>query len=232
MLQDHRMGDGGVRAAQLLGHARVTEREPLDVGLVDDRLVHPVRRRTVDAPVEERVVDHPPGHVRRAVGGVGLIVVVEVVGEAGRVPVDLALDRLGVGVEEQLAGVAPQPLLRLPRAVDPVAVALARADIGQVRVPAVAVDLRQLDPLLAAALGVVAVQQAQLDALGDAAEEREVGPGAVVGGAQRVGPADPLAGRRRDRRRGGRRCGAGLRWHRRILAADRGAETRRVVNVA
>ena len=109
--------------------------------------------------------------------------------------------------------------------MDPVAVALARADIRQVRVPAVAVDLRQLDPLLAAARGVVAVQQAQLDALGDAAEEREVGPGAVVGGAQRVGPADPLAGRRRDRRRGGRRSGAGLRWHRRILAADRVAET-------
>ena len=75
----------------------------------------------------------------------GCVGVVEVVGEAGRVPVDLAVDRLGVRVEEQLGRVAPQALGRLPRSVHPVAVALAGPDVGQVGVPAVPVDLGQLD---------------------------------------------------------------------------------------
>ena len=49
--------------------------------------------------------------------------------------------------------------------------------------PAEGVDLLERDPLLAA----VVVEEAELDPLGDLGEEREVGPGAVVGGAERVG---------------------------------------------
>ena len=195
VLDDGRVGDARVRAAHLLGHRRVELGEALHVGLVDDRVVHPVVRRAVVAPVEERVRHDGAGHVRRAVGGVHLVRVVEVVGEAGRVPVDLAVDGLGVRVEQQLGRVAPQALVRLPRPVHAVAVALAGPDVGQVGVPAVAVDLGERDP----DLDVVAVgpEQAQLDALGDAGEQREVGAGAVVGRAERVGAPDPAPRSRR-----------------------------------
>ena len=155
VVDDGRVGDGRVRAAHLLGHRRVALREALDVGLVDDRVVHPVVRRAVVAPVEERVGDDGARDVRRAVGRVHLVGVVEVVGEAGLVPVDLAVDRLGVRVEQELGRVAPQPLVRVPRSVDAVAVALAGADVGEVGVPAVAVDLGQLDPHL----GAIAVRR-------------------------------------------------------------------------
>ena len=50
-----------------------------------------------------------------------------------------------------------------------------------------AVHLGQGDP----GLGAVRVEQAQLDTLGDLAEQREVGAGAVVGGAERIGLAAP-----------------------------------------
>jgi hypothetical protein len=64
--------------------------------------------------------------------------------------------------------------------VDPVAVALARLHGGQVAVPDEAVDLAQGDP----GLGLVVGEQAQLHALGDLGEDREVRPGAVVARAQ------------------------------------------------
>ena len=67
--------------------------------------------------------------------------------------------------------------------MDAEAVALARADVGQVAVPAEGGDLGQLDPGLLARL----VEQAELDPLGHLGEEREVGPGAVVGRAQGIG---------------------------------------------
>ena len=85
-------------------------------------------RRAVVAPVEVRVVHDRPGHERRAVVVVARVLVAEVVREARLVPVDLALDRLGVRVEQQLGRVAPLAALRLPRAVDPVAVALPGRD--------------------------------------------------------------------------------------------------------
>jgi hypothetical protein len=208
VLHDRRVRDARVGAAHLLGHARVPLREALHVGLVDDGVVHAVVGRAVVAPVEERVGDDATRHVGGAVVGVHLVGIVEVVREARGVPVDLAGDRLRVGVEEQLRRVAPQAVGGIPGPVDPVAVALTRADVGQVGVPAVAVDLAQLD----LDLGVVAVvaEQAELDTFGDAGEEREVGPRTVVGRAEWVRASDPAAGTRGRR---GRRA----RCHPRIV---------------
>ena len=69
----------------------------------------------------------------------------------------------------------------------PEAVALPDAHPGQVGVPAEGVDLGQRHALL----GAVVVEQAQLDAVGDLGEQREVGAGAVVGGPERVGATRP-----------------------------------------
>ncbi len=69
----------------------------------------------------------------------------------------------------------------------PEAVPLAGAYAAQVAVPDEAVDLGQGD----AFLGTARVKEAQLDALGDLGEKREVGPDAVVGGTQRITGARP-----------------------------------------
>ena len=183
-----RMGQPGVRAALGLRDVRVAGGEALDVDLVDDRLVELDVRRPVVAPVEVRVVHDRPGHERGAVVVVARVLVAERVGKAGRVPVDLSLDGLGVGVDEQLGRVAALAVLGRPRPVDPVAVTLPGRDRRQVGVPAERVHLFEAEPFLAA----LVVEQAQVDGLGHLGEQREVGPGAVVGGSEWIRAPRPV----------------------------------------
>ncbi len=189
VLDDRLAGQARVGAAQVLGHVGVAHGEALDVGLVDDRLVPGDAGRPVVAPVEERVDHDRPGHERRAVGRVGGAVGTAVGCEVERrvVPLHLALDRLGVGVDQQLGRVGPQALLGLPRAVHPEAVALARLHPRHVAVVDEGGDLREDEPLL----GAVVVEQAELDLLGDLGEQREVRAVAVVGRPQRERLAGP-----------------------------------------
>ena len=130
VLDHHGVGQRGVGAADLLGDVRVGHGEALDVRLVDDRLVVGRARVAVVLPVEERADHDRLHHVRGAVELVALLRVLEVVAEQRLVPVGRTLDRLGVGVEQQLGGVAPLPLRRVVGAVDPEAVALARPRPG------------------------------------------------------------------------------------------------------
>ena len=181
------MCETGIGAAQIIGDVGVALGEALDVRLVDDRLVQRRTWRAVVRPVEERVVDDALRHVRCAVVVVTGVFVALVVGEARLVPVDIAVDRLRVRVEEQLRRVAPQARRRIPRPVYAVAVALARHHARKVGVPAEGVDLVQPYP----GLGAVVVEQAQLDSLGDLGEEGEVGARAVVAGAERIGTTRP-----------------------------------------
>ncbi len=187
---DRGVGQAGVGAAQLLGDVGVELGQPLDVGLVDDRLVVGDVRAPVTLPVEERVDHDAVRHVRPGVVVVARVRVAEVVAEQGLVPVDLAAGCLGVGVEEQLVGVAPQPAGRVPRTVDAVAVALPGLHRRQVAVPDEGVHLGELDPLLRELLAL-AVDEAQLDPLGDLAEQGEVRAAPVEGRAQRVGRSGP-----------------------------------------
>jgi hypothetical protein len=83
--------------------------------------------------------------------------------------------------------------------VDPVAVALAGSDVGEMGVPDVAVHLGEFDPRLVA---LVAIEEAEFDSLGDAGEQGEIRAVTDVGGAERVrftGPhaADPVDRSRR-----------------------------------
>ena len=148
---DRRVGEAGVRPTELLGDIRVQLGQPLHVGLVDDRLVVGDLQRPVALPVEERVDHDAVGHVRGRVVVVARVRVAEVVAEQRLVPVDLAGGCLGVRVEQQLVGVAPDALRGVPRAVHPVAVALTGLHRGQVAVPNVGVDLGELDPRLVVA---------------------------------------------------------------------------------
>ena len=176
-VRDHRrVGEPGVGAALRRRDLRMAQGQPAHVRLVDDGLVVGGLRGPVVAPVEERVDDHVLRHVRRAVRGVPLPGVGELVVEQRLVPADLTLDRLAVRVEQQLGAIAAPPARGVVRPVHPVAVPLPGRDTGQVAVPHEAVDLGQLDPGLAerAATVVGLVEQAELYAFSDLGEKGEV----------------------------------------------------------
>ena len=104
---DHgRVGDTGVGAPLLVGDVGVELGEPLDVRLVDDGFGVRDVESAVAGPVEERVDDDAEHHVRRRVVVVDLIGVAEVVREQRRIPVDVAMDGLRVGIQQQLGGLA------------------------------------------------------------------------------------------------------------------------------
>ena len=192
-MRDHRrMGQAQVGAALLVGDDRMHPGQPADVRLVDHGLVVGGARRPVQVPVEVRVHHHRARDVRRGVGVVPPVRMPELVREHGLAPGDLALDRLGVRVDQQLVRVAALPLGRVVRAVHPVPVPLPWADAGQVPVPDEPVHLVQVDPRL----GAVVVEQAELNPVGYLGEQPEVGPGSVIRGTQRVAVARPYGSRR------------------------------------
>jgi hypothetical protein len=172
------LDDGGMReprigAAQRLGHVWVQVGQSLDVGLVDDRVGERCARRSVVAPVEGLFSHDGAGDVWSRVGGVAPV--------DGRVPLDAATDGAGVGIEEQLGRVAAQTGVRVPRAVDPEAVTRAVAGPGHVTLPDAAIGELERMALLAAAF----VEEADVHAVGDAAEHREANAVAL---AVRAGP--------------------------------------------
>src|SRR5690606_9440480 len=168
----------GVGAAQLGRHLRVGAGQALDVGLVDHGVGVPAAGPGVVAPVEGGVGDHAQHGVPGAVARVGPVRVTFV---RRGVVVDLPVDGGGVRVEEQLRRVAAVAGRRVPGAVHPVAVALPGADAGEVAVPHEAVGLGQRD----GAVPPLVVDQDQVDALGDLAEQGEVGALPVRGRTQR-----------------------------------------------
>ena len=187
VLDHRRMCDGGVGAANLFRDVGMSLGEALDVRLVDDAVGVLEVRRAIGAPVEERVDHHRLRHARRRVVVVAAVLVTEVVAEQRLVPVEDAVDRLGVGIQQQLVRVATVAGFGVVGPVHAIAVTLARLDIGHEAVPDERVHLGQGDP----GLVVIRVEQAQLNTLGDLAEQREVGAGAVVGGAKRIGLTAP-----------------------------------------
>ena len=155
-----RMGEAGVRAAQLLGDVRVAHREALDVRLVDDRLVQRPARRAVRRPVEVRVDDDRARHERRAVGVVDDAIWVARSGTRRRPrssrPRPRWRGRTGRAAASTAGSACPA---RVPRAVDAKAVALAGLESGHVAVANEAGLFGQSH----AGLVAVVVEEAQLD---------------------------------------------------------------------
>ena len=185
-------GQSRVGAAQVLAHPGHLLREALHVQLVDDGRVPRTPEQLVALPVEG-VVDHDRLGDRRGVVGLvqDEVVVARVRERPAAIPEHRALDRLRVGVDQELVGVEAVALLGRPGPVDAVAVALARADAGQIPVPVVRRVARELDP----GLDVVVVEQAQLDALGVLRRDREVGAVPVPGRAERKRLSGPRSHR-------------------------------------
>ncbi|BCW49297.1 hypothetical protein StoSoilB13_16390 [Arthrobacter sp. StoSoilB13] len=181
------MGYTCVGSALFLGNFRVQLGKSLDVGLVDDRLVVRNLQEFVAVPVEEGVDDHAQHHVRCGVSVIPGVRVPHVVGEQGRVPIDLTMDGLGVRVQQQLVGVEPLAGVGVVGSVHPIAIFLSGLDLRQVAVPHVAVYLGDIY----ADFPAVVVEEAQLHFLGLLAEQREVGAGPVKGGSKRIGRSRP-----------------------------------------
>ena len=186
---DHRrVREPGVGPAQLGRNLGVALGEAPDVQFVDHRLVPGAAQLAVAHPVEEGLLDDAVRHEGRALHVVAHVrTLCEGIGMHRLVEADHAVERLGVGVEQELGRVAAVAACRLPGAVHPEAVALSRDDRREVAVPAVPADLREVDAGFAARL----VEQAELDAGGDFREQREVGAGAVEGRPQGEGGAGP-----------------------------------------
>ena len=189
VLDERRIGDARVRAAQVLGHVGVQLRGALHVRLVDHRVGPGRAQPTVALPVEERVGHHALGHVQRAVVLVALRRIGEVVGEHRGVPVDEPVDGPGVRVDEQLARVAAVSDVRVVGAVHPQAVTRPGFDIGEVTVEDRTGTLRELDALLVA----VTVEEAHRHRLGDVGEHGDVGAQTIEGGPERCRLSRPNA---------------------------------------
>ncbi len=106
VVDEGRVGQAGIRAAQLGWHAGMQARRALDVHLVDERLREGATREVVCAPVELGVDDDAARHVGCGVavvahGDVAPQVGADAVGVEGAVEVHLAVDGAGVGVEER-----------------------------------------------------------------------------------------------------------------------------------
>ncbi len=113
-------------------------------------------------------------------------------------------DCTGIRVEQQLRRVVAQPLVRRVAAVHAKAVALTRADIGDVAVPH---EVGALHERMRGELRAALVEEHQVDRLGALREEREVGAGSVPGRAERgIRPRPGVAA-------AGRAAGGGGLWN-------------------
>ena len=165
-----------------------------DVQLIDGRVGPGDVGRLVPLPVEAVVDDDGPRHVRSGVpvvpdGGVPAAHV----SEDGIVVIQLAGDRPGVWVGEQLGGVEPMSSSGVPRTMDPEAVRRPGPQSREVAVP----DMEGLLVQLVPGLGAVFVEDAQLDPISALGPQRDVGAALVRRDPERGPVARPATFDRR-----------------------------------
>ena len=181
----------GIGAAQIARDVGMPDGEAFDVHLVDHRLVPWDSRWPVVAPAEGPVDHDRLRQVRRAVAivrGQILARIADPVAEERLVPAHGAIDRLGIGIEQELRGIEAMALFGLPGPFHAIPVEEPRPGLGQIGVPDVVRLLGQAHaPLLAR--GIDGVEEAELDPRRVLAEQREVHAGAVPGRAQGIGRA-------------------------------------------
>ena len=172
------------RAALRVRHCRVPHGVAAQVGFVNHSLRPGHRgalaKRRVERPADDRHRD-PGGAVQRAHLELGRTPHVI---EHGFVPCEFAADLAAVWVQQQLVRVAAQAVLRLPRAVDAVAVTLAGLAAGQVAVPDAA---RAFGQVVRALRPAVTREQAEFDRLGGRGVDGEVDAVVVRRRAERRG---------------------------------------------
>ncbi len=177
-------GDAGVFPADLRWDLGVRHRQAADVGLVEHRAVKGRAEPRVVAPVEAGIDDHAQGHAPRvALGHLQIAVLAaELVGEQAFFPRLDPIDRLGVGIEEEVVRVEAQPPLRLVGAGDTVSIALPRPQLVDVRVPDERRGVAEGDARLVAGV----VEEAEIDAGSVLGVDGEIDALAVPRRAERI----------------------------------------------
>jgi len=191
ILEDHRRRKPGVRAAQRRRDAGVPCGEALDVELVDQRPLPRNARGPVIAPHKARIHHDAPRDGGGIVARIGRqIVAVQRIAEQRIVPIRVAGDRTGVGIDEELGRIEAMSFLRGVGAVDSVAVELAGTNARHVGVPD---PVRMLDEGDAhhLTLRVVGSEKTELDPSRMLREDREIHPSVVDRRAERKGCAGP-----------------------------------------
>src|SRR5262245_62093216 len=109
------MREARVGATNVPGNIGMPPGEPLDVHLVNDRLVQLSTEWTITLPVIGGVNDDRLRHVRRVVCVVSLqIVTAQRVRKNSGIPLDSTSDGPGVRIDQELRRVAPKPVCRVP----------------------------------------------------------------------------------------------------------------------
>ena len=188
VVDDGRIRQRGVGAAQFRRNIRMQRRQPFDVRLEDHAAVRGSLGRAIICPVEIRIGDDRARHVRRAVAVVFRVVGLgEVIREHRFVPLHLPLDRFRVGIEQQLCRVAAVTVFRFPRPMHSEAVALAGLNSGNIAVPAPRRHFRKIESRFLTVL----LEQTEFDPFRDAREDGKIDADPIVGGAERIGSPRP-----------------------------------------
>ena len=190
VVNDGRVGHAGIRAAQLFWYVRVGHGHALNVGFVNDLFIIGNMGAVVATPVKEGIDDHRQHGVAQRVlfvaAGAGFLGV-DVIGIQGGIAVEFAVEGSGIRIDKELGRVAAQAVFWFIRAIDAVAVALARGDIGEVDMPHMGGNLRHFDAFLIAFF----VNEAELNLVCYLGKQGKVGAGSIKGGSQRGGFARP-----------------------------------------
>ena len=140
-------GQASIGTAQVLRHGLVEFGEAADMHLVNDGVGEWNVGRAIALPVKAGIDDDGLGN---AGGGIPIVAGEVVAGghvvrKDGCLPVDLAGDCFGVGIDKELVGVEAQALFRLPGAFDAIAVTLPGLDVADQPVPNESGALTQRD---------------------------------------------------------------------------------------
>src|SRR5579862_3926503 len=93
-----RMSNPSVSSSQLFGDGWISPREALDVSFINDRLVQRSSGRTIVVPLEIGTHDDRAKDMRRAISRGLSARIAPLVGEHGWIPLDLTVDRFGIGI--------------------------------------------------------------------------------------------------------------------------------------
>ena len=168
-----RVGETGVSPTLFFRDLRMSVSKALDVRFVDQRLVPGGAQQFVAFPVEARVDDHRLGHQRRAVAFREpqiLIRLLPGVAENFLAEAHVAVDGLGVGVDEQFVRIEAVTLLGCEGTVDPKAVTLAGSELRDIAMPDAFIDFREFQP----GFMIVGVEEAKFDPRGVFRKQSEI----------------------------------------------------------
>ncbi len=184
------MGKAGIGAPEFFRNHGIADAEAFDVDLVDDGIGQRRLGLAIVAPIEIALDDDAFRHAGGAVLDVHLEIVAgsEIVGEDGLLPTDMAGDGPGIGIDEQLVVVEAVSVLRVPGAVDAIAIKLSGFDAANEAMPYKRGALAEGDAL---ALSAIGIEEADIDARGAFREDCEIRT-LVVRGWHPGGKAGPV----------------------------------------